>query len=1008
MPERISLANVHGSIRRPSRPSNAPGIANLEQVVQELLTGAADESQFLVGDYEEVDVDMIEATMMGATPSDTYGHENTAPAATAFTKDTTESTTHHGHDKEEPPIPESTKTTENSAPEEDETETLKKLFKAEYLKYSSEPSKTCTFRPFARYIKYTQQTWVKLVNTALIAASLLMQLVVFSIDQASNTDEDQVSDESFLKGGGKSALLLLVLFSGLRGVVTLILGLPNLRVDCSAFWCILLDCAMWIVSLGVTSFNVHRGFEDGGFRSLGQNAFLIAIRLNTNLAFNLAVDEIFADHQRALLVSVAKVVGVIEKASIPSKYKTTLTCLLDATGTDQNGLMNETDYTRFEHSCRPIFLYWKRMLATEQTEQRNANRELDIILQLRKDLLYRNIIQTCAASEEEAIMDSEESGGSIFATVFLAANMLRKQQEFMFAGVFVIICCSAMIPRAVSFIVGILVNLGIELAEGNEEKQAGFNLGLAAVLALFLLDECLYYSASLLAARMIAAATARLQSKMVHAVLFSGATFEKNYRPGALSNQFNSGIAKLGQVWDFLVLDMLLATASLFAALLFLGLVNFGFMVFVLSALPILAALKPLEGKALVASELSTESDSRLLGRFQNAVAIQRAAKVGNATKFVSDKVHSPALKEARSNRYNAWFWSYIVSAMYGSVGAMLALVTNVLFLGALASGRIDSGEFFSVTSLIAGVIAPLERIGRFSGQVAQTSGAVLQIAKILTDAEDDTVKEDELAGDNSDSAKPTLSLQDKLVFDGVKFSYSADGPLILKGLSTAISAGSYVAVLGTSGSGKSTLLSLLMGTHNAADGNIRMDGISIGSVPLRTLRESLGTVFQQTFVFDGSIRDNIAFGSDHATFDVIVDSAKKAGIHDVIQKLPQQYDTIIGKEASISMSGGQLQRICGIARALARKPKILLLDEATSALDTVTEQKFIETIEKLRDEGLTIISVTHHPSTAVNADQILVLDQGVIIENGTYDELTKGDNPGLFADLVNAGTQPP
>lgn len=193
------------------------------------------------------------------------------------------------------------------------------------------------------------------------------------------------------------------------------------------------------------------------------------------------------------------------------------------------------------------------------------------------------------------------------------------------------------------------------------------------------------------------------------------------------------------------------------------------------------------------------------------------------------------------------------------------------------------------------------------------------------------------------------------------------------------------------------------MGTQRCTSGDIYLDGTGISSVPLRSLRDSLGVVFQENFVFDGTIQENILFGYGGSQSDII-DAAKDAGIHDFIMSLPEAYNTVIGKETTVDLSGGQLQRICGISRALARKPKLLLLDEATSALDHVAERQFFDTIERLRDKGLTVISITHHTATTVNADQILVLDQGVIAKSGTFEELTSDANKdGLFARLVEA-----
>ena len=154
----------------------------------------------------------------------------------------------------------------------------------------------------------------------------------------------------------------------------------------------------------------------------------------------------------------------------------------------------------------------------------------------------------------------------------------------------------------------------------------------------------------------------------------------------------------------------------------------------------------------------------------------------------------------------------------------------------------------------------------------------------------------------------------------------------------------------------------------------------------------------------DGSIRENIAFGAANVSDADIVNAAIDAGVHDSIMMLPEQYDTVIGKETTMNMSGGQLQRICGIARALARKPKLLLLDECTSALDSVTERLIFDALERRRDKGMTVISVTHRTSTAVNADMILVLDNGVIAEKATFQDLVQGrDGSNIFQSFALA-----
>ncbi|CAB9503131.1 Lactococcin-G-processing and transport ATP-binding protein LagD [Seminavis robusta] len=535
----------------------------------------------------------------------------------------------------------------------------------------------------------------------------------------------------------------------------------------------------------------------------------------------------------------------------------------------------------------------------------------------------------------------------------------------------------------------------------NVDNQHNFMLGLWGVFVIFLADEVVFYILSAMVAKMIAHASKRIQSEIVHGVLDGDASFERKHRPATLANVFTAGIAKLENVWDFCLMEAVFSFFSLISALFFLSLYNFGYTIFVLTAIPFLASLKPMETQAVTASDQSDQANAELFGRFQNTIHLRRAAQVGNRRDFVANRFHNPLLEEAAGHNFWSWLWSYVVVAVYSTVGSALYMVTTIIFLLLLSKGEIDSGEFFAVTSFVYGVLEPIEALGRVSGQVVQNAGAVRQVQRILDDARK-SGRED--TGNKAKNANPqteqALTLKKQLEFDNVKFSYTPNGPLILKGVSFSIPAGSYVAVLGSSGSGKSTLLSLLMGIQTAQEGSIRMDGTAISTVSLDTLRDSLAVVFQETFVLDGTVFDNISFGCN-ATMEQVVHAAKQASVHEVIEKLPEKYDTILGKESAISMSGGQLQRICGIARAVVQGKALLLLDEATSALDAITEHKFIETVEQLRDEGLTVISITHHPSTARNADMILVLDKGIVVETGAYSELIDGG--GLFSRLASA-----
>jgi ABC-type protease/lipase transport system fused ATPase/permease subunit len=223
---------------------------------------------------------------------------------------------------------------------------------------------------------------------------------------------------------------------------------------------------------------------------------------------------------------------------------------------------------------------------------------------------------------------------------------------------------------------------------------------------------------------------------------------------------------------------------------------------------------------------------------------------------------------------------------------------------------------------------------------------------------------------------------------------------------------GTYVVLFGSSGSGKSTLLQLLMRFRQPRAGSIEWDGVDINTCSFEGFRKHVGNMFQTTMILQGTIRENITFGAE-VIAGAVETAAKMAEIADFINSPPAGFDTYIGGGAaaaseteerglSTELSGEQMQRIC-LAGALYRNPSVLLLDEATSALDTVSEAAIIQTILKLRDTGITVISVSHHPSTAVEADEIFVLDQGVIAERGSYSELSIIEG-GIFQHLVQAG----
>jgi subfamily B ATP-binding cassette protein MsbA len=227
--------------------------------------------------------------------------------------------------------------------------------------------------------------------------------------------------------------------------------------------------------------------------------------------------------------------------------------------------------------------------------------------------------------------------------------------------------------------------------------------------------------------------------------------------------------------------------------------------------------------------------------------------------------------------------------------------------------------------------------------------------------------------------------------FDHVSASYG--GPAVLDDVSLTFARGAFVGVVGPSGAGKTTLVNLIPRFYDPTEGRILVDGHDIRHVQMRSLREQIGIVPQETALFSGSVRDNIAYGKLDATDDEIEDAARAANAHDFISDLPEGYATPVG-ERGVKLSGGQRQRVA-IARALLKNPRILILDEATSSLDSESEQAVQEALERLMRDRTTFV-IAHRLSTITNADWIVVLDGGRIAEQGRHADLV-GREGGLY-----------
>jgi ATP-binding cassette subfamily B protein len=306
-------------------------------------------------------------------------------------------------------------------------------------------------------------------------------------------------------------------------------------------------------------------------------------------------------------------------------------------------------------------------------------------------------------------------------------------------------------------------------------------------------------------------------------------------------------------------------------------------------------------------------------------------------------------------------------------------------------SGALSIGQLLFFYSLLGYLLEPLTRLASVNLHLQEALVAVDRLYQVL-DVEAEAV--------GAAGKAPFRGVRDAIELKGVSFGYGCRGN-VLEGVDLRIPAGKTVAVVGESGSGKSTLLKLLLGFYPPGAGRILVDGLDLRDYELASLRRRLGVVSQEPFIFNGTVRENIALGEPGATLEEVVGAARAAGLEEFIEALPQRYDTMIG-ERGANLSGGQRQRLA-IARALLRRPDVLIFDEATSHLDTATERVIRENL-KAALAGKTVVLVAHRLSTIKDADAIYVLHQGRVVEQGSHPELLA--RPGWYAALWRAQTE--
>lgn len=456
-------------------------------------------------------------------------------------------------------------------------------------------------------------------------------------------------------------------------------------------------------------------------------------------------------------------------------------------------------------------------------------------------------------------------------------------------------------------------------------------------------------------------------------------TYFDNHKTGDLISRISNDLFDVAELAHHGPENLFLSVLMLLGSFFILSGINMTLTLIMFAIIPFIVLLTVLSRRSMMSSfRASRREIAEINSAVENSIGGVRETK-----SYVAE--HHEICKFNVSNKR---FVKYRTKAMFavGFFHSVMELLTDLLYLVIiligglfLYYGKIDAGEFAAFILYISMFLNPINRFVTLFEQLQEGMSGYARFHEIMnepTEIDEGSVEIDDVKGD--------------IVFDDVSFSYSTDdGKEVLSDLNLHIRAGETLALVGPSGGGKSTICNLIPRFYNINSGKITLDGVDIKDITLHSLRKNIGIVSQNIFLFDGTIKENIAYGNLDATDEEIIEAAKKANIHDYVSTLELGYDTHVG-ERGVKLSGGQKQRVA-IARVFLKNPKLLILDEATSALDNVTEMQIQSSLEEL-SRGRTVIVVAHRLSTVKNADEIVVIDRNGIAEKGTHDELLSVD----------------
>ena len=473
-----------------------------------------------------------------------------------------------------------------------------------------------------------------------------------------------------------------------------------------------------------------------------------------------------------------------------------------------------------------------------------------------------------------------------------------------------------------------------------------------------------------------------------HVVRMPMSFFAQN-RVGELNSRFSADLSQIQDTFTSNIAEFLRQFIIIIGGIIALFLTSLKLAFLMLAVIPVVAVMAVFFGRYI--RKLSKEVQDKIAT--SNIIVEETLQGIANVKVFANEVYESlrygkstVAIKEKAitGGKARGAFFSFIIFCLFGAIILLVWYSVKLVYAGEMTNGEMV--QFILYTVFVG---ASIGGIAEQYSQIQKGVGATDRVFELMD-------QPTEMLSVKTISGEPIIKLNGDVVFDNVSFTYPSRKEIaVLKNIDFNVNAGERIAIVGPSGAGKSTIVSLILRFYDVDSGEIKIDGKNIKEYNLHQLRNNMAMVPQDVMLFGGSIKENIEYGKPGATMDEIIQAAKNANAYEFINSFPEKFETIVG-ERGVKLSGGQRQRIA-IARAVLKSPSILLLDEATSSLDSESERLVQEALDKLM-MGRTSFIIAHRLSTVRNADKIIVLDKGKVVETGRHDDLIA--QGGLYSNL--------